>query len=849
MVLCSGERADDWSDLIGMSRNSFHSSRRQFLKTLAAGAAASQSAPLLRASIVRSLVDSTGGTAIRLDSGWEYCRGPLAGPWEVWQREIAAWEKISVPHCFNGYDGCDPDAPYYRGQGWYRTKVAVENPIAAGRTLLHFEGTGQTSRVYVGGNLVGTHVGGYDEYAYDITDALAKPGSRDNDGAVALSVMCDNSADLDRAPSDLSDFCLYGGLYRHVHLVYVPAVSLEAVHVAPSYVPGAARAEVKVGARLYSPTQSGGNVTVAIHVADPSGKPVFHAEKTLAAWSGEAEIATLSIPSPALWAPAHPHLYTCSVTLTSQYGRSEAKERFGIRHAEFQNDGPFQLNGERLLLRGTQRHMDHANYAAAQPDELIRTEMRLMKEMGANFVRLAHYQQTRLVLDLCDELGLMVWEEAPWCRSGIGSEAWQKNTLGMLEHMIDQHFNHPSVIMWGLGNEVDWPGEYPSMDREAIRGFMQRMNDLAHSLDSSRVTAFRRCDFARRIPDVYSPSIWAGWYGGVYTEYAQSLETQRTRVKRLIHMEWGADSHAGRHAENPYEGLGKISANARTDEFGLAYLPAGGEARASRDGDWSETYACDLFDWYLKTQETLPWFAGSAQWIFKDFPTPLRVENPVPRMNQKGVLQRDMTLKEGYYVFQSYWAEKPMARIYGHTWPVRWGGEGEKRIVKVYSNCPTAELFLNGKTLGKRRRDSQDFPAAGLRWMAAFAPGKNRLRVVAAKDGVTVEDEIEFEYQTAKWSTPAALKLAEIARDTKTVTVEATLHDANGVLCADARNVVRFSLAGAGRLIDNLGTPDGSRVVQLANGRARISLEHGVGTAKVAVASEGVAPGFVTIEA
>jgi beta-galactosidase len=832
-----------------MSRNPIFSSRRQFLKSVAASAAVVQAAPLLRASVVRSLVDGArgDGSAMRLDSGWEYCQGPLDGPWEVWQGEAASWEKVSVPHCFNSYDGCDPDRPYYRGQGWYRTKVKVAKPIAGGRTLLHFEGTGQTSRVYVGGRLVGAHEGGYDEYVYDVTDALAARGSAGSE--VALAVMCDNSPDLERPPSDLSDFCLYGGLYRHVHLVNVPAVSLEAVHIAPKYTAGAADAEVKVRARLYNPQNFAGKVTVGVEAADAEGRSVFRAEKTLAVWSGEAEIVFFSISSPRVWGPAHPHLYTCTVTLSSEHGRSEAKERFGIRDAEFVENGPFRLNGERLLIRGTQRHMDHAGYAAAQPDELVRTEMRLMKEMGANFVRLAHYQQSRLVLDLCDELGLLVWEEAPWCRSGIGSERWQKNTLGMLEHMIDQHFNHPSVIMWSLGNEDDWPGEYPSMDRGAICDFMQRMNERAHELDPSRVTACRRCDFARHIPDVYSPSIWAGWYGGAYTEYAKSLEEQRARVKRLIHMEWGADSHAGRHAEDPYEGLEKISASARTDEFGLAYLPSGGDARVSRDGDWSETYACDLFDWYLKTQETLPWFAGSAQWIFKDFPTPLRVENPVPRMNQKGVLERDMTLKEGYFVFQSYWAEKPMAHIYGHSWPVRWGDEGEERVVKVYSNCATAELYLNGKSLGTKQRSCQDFPAAGLRWMAAFAPGKNHLRVVAEKDGVEVEDEIEFEYQTAKWGAPAALKLAEVARDAKTVTVEATLHDANGVLCLDARNVVRFSLAGDGRLIDNLGTSWGARVVQLGNGRARISMERGAGAATVGVDCDGVAPAFARIEA
>ncbi len=226
-------------------------------------------------------------------------------------------------------------------------------------------------------------------------------------------------------------------------------------------------------------------------------------------------------------------------------------ERFGIRQTEFVEHGPFKLNGKRVLLRGTQRHADHAGVAAAMSDDQMREEMRLIREMGANFIRLAHYQQDRLVLDLCDELGLMVWEEVPWCRAGVGSAAFQQNAKDMLTHMIDQHYNHPSIILWGLGNEDDWPDEYPSIDQEAIRGFMTEMRDLAHRLDSSRLTSFRRCDFARDIPDVYSPSIWAGWYSGNYREYEQSLVKERERVKRFIHIEWGADSQAGRHSEDP----------------------------------------------------------------------------------------------------------------------------------------------------------------------------------------------------------------------------------------------------------------------------------------------------------
>jgi beta-galactosidase len=842
-----------------MPHSSAGSSRRQFLKSLAAAAAAAQGSISLRASVLRPVLASAEACTAsqRLDSGWEYYRGALDGPWEVWRGdEIAIWEKVSLPHCFNHYDACDPDTPYYRGHGWYRTSIPITNPIKDGRTLLYFEGAGQTSHVFVGNTLAGSHVGGYDEFVFDITDAVAAVAPDMKNNGVLIAVLCDNSENLERPPSDLSDFSLYGGLYRHVHLAYVPAVSLEAVHVAPAIASGSASANVKVTARLYNPAKLAGEANVAVEISDAAGKIIARAQKTLAAAQqfspgspDEIEIASCSIASPALWLPSHPNLYSCSVTLTTQFGQSTVRERFGIRHAEFVDHGPFKLNGERLLLKGTQRHMDHAGFAAAQPDELIRAEMQLAKAMGANFIRLGHYQQSRLVLDLCDELGLLVWEEAPWCRAGVGDDKWKSRARAMLVNMIDQHFNHPSVLMWGLGNEDDWPNEYPALDQAAIRAFMQEMNDLAHAADPSRFTAFRRCDFARDIPDVYSPSIWAGWYSGVFTDYQNVLEKQRIEVKHFLNVEWGADSHARRHSETSEGILERNFANPDAAGTDPEDLPAASAPRVSRDGDWSETYACNLFDWYLKVQETLPWLAGSAMWVFKDFTTPLRAENPVPRINQKGVLERDMTKKEGYYVFQSYWSDEPMVRIYGHSWPVRWGAEGEKRIVKVYSNCPEAELFLNGKSLGLKHRDSQDFPAAGLRWSVQFAPGKNHLRVVAKKDAASVSDEIEFFYQTAKWEQPARLALAEVSRDKDKVTIEATLLDANGVLCLDARNVVRFSLAGNGTLIDNQGTSTGSRVVELYNGRAQISLARSSGASHAGVTSEGIAPAFVSIPA
>jgi beta-galactosidase len=841
-------------------------SRRNFLKTGASAAvAALLPVPSLRASIAKSGRQADKmPRAHRIASGWEFLQGSLGGPWETWHSaEVAVWQPVVMPHCFNAMDGCDPDVPYYRGTGWYRTHVPIANPFENGRTLLHFEGAGQTTAVYVGDHLAGKHTGGYDEFAFDITDVLSEfnapaprpspaKGDTKTPTGVPIAVLCDNSPDLDRMPADLSDFSLYGGMYRHVNLVYVPAVSLETLHVRTSLATPTSPAKVAIVGTLYNPAHATEPIKLSIEVVDSKGNSLHRGTRELQPWAGETEITTFTIDTPQLWSPSNPHLYECRVILhegtTSEY---PIREAFGIRHTEWVQHGPFKLNGKRLLLRGTSRHEDHAGFAAAMPDDLIEQEMQLIKDMGVNFIRLAHYQQSRRVLELCDRLGILVWEEIPWCRGGVGNDVFQEMGRRTLRNMIAQHYNHPSIVLWGLGNEDDWPTEYPEINQQAIRTYLSELNTLSHQLDPSRLTTTRRCDFARDIPDVYSPSIWAGWYSGTYPEYQKSLETQRERVNHLFHAEWGADSHAGRHSETPDKILSQIATGQGTDERGLAYLNTGGTARVSRDGDWSETYACNLFDWHLKTQEALPWFAGSAQWIFKDFTTPLRVENPVPRINQKGLVERDMTKKEGSFVFQSYWAETLMAHIYGHSWPVRWGAANEEKMVKVYSNCDSAELFVNGKSAGVKHRNSQDFPAAGLRWMTPFATGQNVLRVIATKSGKTVIDEISFLYQTETWGKPAELKLTEKSRATidgkETVTVEATLYDAAGVLCLDARNRIRFSIAGLGTLIDNRGTARASRVVEFANGRAEISVVRKDGASVVAVETTGIQPAFCNV--
>ena len=786
-----------------------------------------------------------------LANGWEFFQGTLGSVWEIWRGDAATdnvnWTPVTLPHCFNARDSVDPDAHYYQGPGWYRTRIKVANPYSDGRTILHFDGAGQKSKVFIGLEKVGEHVGGYDQWDVDITDAAARVQSNTNfAGQTPIAVLCDNSRDAEMIPSDLSDFNRYGGLYRHVSLIYVPAISLERVHIEP-VLNGDAKATVKIRARLGNPTALKDEVELAIEVRDPQGVVIQKMTNKLRAWSDEKEIAAFEIASPKLWSPRTPLLYSCSVTLKSSHGEQSLNNRFGIRSLEWVEHGPFKLNGERLLLRGTHYHEDHAGVAAAVPDEVVRQTLKSIKDMGANFVRLSHYQQAPLVLEQCDELGLLVWEEIPWCRGGLGGERYRQQCRDMLTHMIDQHYNHPAVMLWSLGNEIDWPGDFENYDTNAVRGFMTELNTLAHRLDPTRKTTIRRCDFCRDIIDVYSPSIWAGWYGGCYTEYRKAVEKAIADNKYFFHAEWGGDSLAGRHAEEPEKFMAKIATGEGTAEVGKAYKLNGGKARASKDGDWSESYIINLFDWHLHEQETMSNLTGSAMWIFKDFATPLRPENPVPRVNQKGVAERDGTLKESYYVFQSYWAEKPMLHIYGHTWPVRWGKPGESREVKVFSNCHEVEFFVNGVSAGVKRRNLTDFPAAGLRWMAKFNEGTNILRAVAHTSDGDLTDEISVDYQTAAWSKLTKLALKQVAITNDIFTVEAQAFDKEGVRCLDAANVVRFGLVGDGQLLDNLGTSTGSRVVQLANGRARISLQLNGRKAVVSVSSEGFATQFLNV--
>lgn len=751
-----------------------------------------------------------GEKKTRLSSGWEFVRQELSGIDDVIESERAAnmsskpsWQKVCLPHCYNSDDAVAPDVPYYKGIGWYRITLPIDNPYRDGRTILEFEGAGQKVQVYVYDELVATHVGGYDAWMVDITEAVARfkkhAAAERFKGGVPVAVRCDNRHDEELIPSDLSDFNLYGGIYRHVNLVYLPKVGVQQIHVTPTLSNKRKKGSLSVKMQVYNPLHQQGG-TWSYVIKDPVGKVVARAENLSVTDNHGASPAITLKGKPLLWDVDNTRMYTCVLTLHAAGEQQTFEVPFGFRETQFVEHGPFMLNGRRLLLRGTHRHEDHAGVGAAMTDAQMRQDMLQMKEMGVNFIRLGHYQQSDLILHLCDSLGILVWEESPWCRNYVTSDPMKEMSKRMLRQMILQHYNHPSVMLWGMGNEVDWLQKEPYFDQQVVRAFLKEMVDLSHQLDPSRLTSLRRCDFARDIVDVYSPSIWAGWYKANFHDYAKMEREGFESVARFIHAEWGGDSHVGRHADGDFQ---EISVG-------------------DKNSDWSESYIVKLFDWHLKEQEKMPWLTGACFWTFKDFSTPLRPTNPIPYVNQKGVVQRDNTPKESFYVFQSYWTEKPMVHIYGHSWPVRPEQKDGQYEILVYSNCDEVELVVNGQSQGVRRRNTDDYPAAGFHWNVPLRSGDNSIKAIAHKGKVMLTDEMHQQVQTGTWGTPSKIQLSRITLPDGAPALQALLVDAQGKICLDSRDVVEFGSTRPDALLQNQGTATGSRVIQMANGRAVI---------------------------
>lgn len=771
----------------------------------------------------------------RINDNWYYLENPDTNVNRIASAEDS-WEAIELPHTWNNMDATDLVPGYRRSASWYRRRLELQ-PKSGERYFLYFEGSNITTDVYLNGKRAGGHIGGYLGFEVELTSYL-KPGAND------LLVRVDNSYNREIIPSHKSDFFIFGGITRDVWLRTVPDVFISNLAVSTADVSSeSATTEIRVA--IDRGQEAVENHTLQCLITTPQGKEVFNQSKKLE--EGKEVLFAFEADNPVLWHVDHPNLYRVTVSLKKEGSELDrSTDRYGYRWFEFRENGSFYLNGRQLLLRGTHRHEEHAGYGAAMPNELHLRDMQMIREMGANFVRLGHYPQDPEVYKACDELGLIVWDELPWCRGGVGNAIWKQNTKKILAEMIDQNRNHPSVFFWSLGNEIYWLPDFEDGDNvEKMNAFLKELNVLAHQLDPSRLTAIRKYYEGAEIPDVFSPSIWSGWYSGSYKNYENALTRSREKYPRFIHAEYGGSSHVGRHSENPINGEGMINPDGWEEPINQVEVK-----NVAQYGDWSENYIVDLFDWHLKTSETVPDFAGNAQWAFKDFATPLRPENDIPYVNQKGLVDRNGKPKDAYYVFKSYWADEPFCYIESHTWTERNGPKGVPRNLSVYSNCEEVEFFHNEQSLGKRKKDLHQFPASGLNWDVAFREGQNKLVAVGYKAGRKVSaDTVSVSYRFEKNGAPDALQLTSKGLANGNLLIEAIAVDAEGRRCLDYEEKVYFQCLRGGTTLKNQGTPTGSEAIAMANGRAAIEVipQHGADLLTMTVLNQDFKGTFLEI--
>ncbi|MGE5500234.1 MAG: glycoside hydrolase family 2 TIM barrel-domain containing protein, partial [Syntrophothermus sp.] len=454
---------------------------------------------------------------ILINRNWYYLEDNMKEESSLYQSAVN-WQKVDLPHTWNRFDALDQVPGYRRDAGWYEKDIFVPETINDQRVVLYFEGVNLNCEVYVNGKKAGGHTGGFTGFETDITDYVKKAEKN------LIRVRADNSYDINIVPSQKSDFVVYGGITRNVWLCIRPGLHLNKMMIQTPAV-----TEKKAEARISFIISDGvkdKQTEVSAVIKDPAGKIVSSSKIELEKGENRGVLIIRDIKNPKLWSPDSPVLYTAELTLSAG-GKVHDKisDRFGCRWYEFKEKGAFYLNGKRLLLRGTHRHEELSGMGNALPDSVHRNDIKMIKEMGANFVRLAHYPQAPEVYRACDELGLLVWDENPWCRGGMGGAEWQANTKNIFREMIMQNYNHPSIILWSIGNESDWMPDFPGGDNtDSLKAFAAVLNRLAKELDPYRYTTTRKFPQAAGVVDVFSPSIWSGWYSDIYSNYEKSLK-------------------------------------------------------------------------------------------------------------------------------------------------------------------------------------------------------------------------------------------------------------------------------------------------------------------------------------
>jgi len=564
-----------------------------------------------------------------------------------------AQQQVNLPHTWNALDGQDGGNDYWRGIGTYR--IDLPNPTAGMKQYVELQGANHVATVYCNGRELGTHKGGFSTFRFDLTPAMKPEGN-------VLTVTVTN-AKSDIYPQN-ADFTFYGGLYRDVNFIEANDAHFDLLKHGTDAVFVTPRCSGKTRVDLFPVNAQGGLVCVSLK--DAQGNVVASGEADAEAHT----VIKLDVKQPHLWnGMEDPYCYTCEATLLMGEEIADVVEvTYGYRGFHVDSNTGFWLNGKNVPLRGVSRHQDRKDKGWAISKADHEEDVALIKEIGANTIRLAHYQHDQYFYSLCDRTGFALWAEIPFISQFIPGEEAYNNTISQMTELVAQNYNHPSIFFWGISNEITITGE-----SEALYRNLCDLHALCKKLDPSRLTTMAEVSMVPMnsehvyITDVLSYNHYFGWYVGDVEDNAPWFDEF--------------------HALNPDRPLG-------VSEYGAENILKWHTAEPDNH-DYTEEYANYYHHEMLKTFATRPYLWSTHVWNMFDFAADARNEGGVVGMNNKGLVTYDRKIKkDAFYVYKAFWSKEPMIHVAGGRFVDR---APEERSITVYTNCDEVTLVVNGE--------------------------------------------------------------------------------------------------------------------------------------------------------
>ncbi len=658
-----------------------------------------------------------------LNSHWYFHQGKLS---TTNPSNFSNWSIINLPHSWNAEDVLnDGKKGYFRGEGWYSKPLHISTDIEKYNYYLHFEGSNQSTTVFINGQKAGEHHGGYTAFSINITPYLKK-----EDNTILIKV--DNAHNKNIPPLS-ADFTFYGGIYRDLYLIKTAKThfSLDNYGSSGVFINTDSLTENKATLALKGTInheiETTSKYDLEYHIISPKGTTLLSKTKSITLNSKTTHFSeTIEVLQPELWHPDTPNLYRVVLKiLKDNKPIDNLTITTGIREFHFDPNKGFFINGEHLKLIGASRHQDFPNLGNALPDGLHQRDLKLLKAMGANFLRLAHYPQDPAILKAADRLGLLVWEEIPLVNEITISDEFNQNSETQLKEMIRQNYNHPSVILWGYMNEIFWSHRFledslVEKHTEATLNLAKTLDGIARKEDPSRYTAMAMHNYPLyeasgldTIPQVAGWNLYHGWYYDDFEDFGTFLDRQHELYpeRNLIVSEFGAGSDTRLHSQHP-------------ERFDFTME---GQKR--------------MMESFLQQIEERDFVAGAAVWALSDFNSESRMDTK-SHWNQKGLLTAERELKDPYYLFQAYLLKTPFVKIAETNYKKRTSITKDSTAevaIDIYSNEPYVKLFINGELFENKKVENYKTT-----FNPKLASGKFILEAVTKN----TSDRLELEHKT-----------------------------------------------------------------------------------------------------